>query len=134
LNWIELTFLLITNKSNSNRFSQIVYVDMGRGSANPVVLSVVTNGNNIGRKWKIKINMIPCNNLDMAPSGCLQYFRSPSAIVQSFNYGPPVSFVWLEFTIISCLFCINCMKIKQFLKYRTQEFLLKFNLLLVLKH
>jgi hypothetical protein len=85
--------LIELNKSNSNRFSQIVYVDMGRGSANPVVLSVVTNGNNIGRKWKIKINMIPCNNRDMAPSGCLQYFRSPSAIVQSFNYGPPVSFV-----------------------------------------
>ncbi|XP_054159772.1 uncharacterized protein LOC128957984 [Oppia nitens] len=70
--------------------NQHLYVDMGRGSANPVVLSVVTNGNNIGRKWKIKINMIPCNNLDMAPSGCLQYFRSPSAVVQSFNYGLPM--------------------------------------------
>ena len=65
-----------------------VYIDMGRGSANPVVLSVVSNGEKIVRKWKIKINMIPCNNLDMAPSGCMQYFRSPSAIVKSFNYGP----------------------------------------------
>lgn len=61
---------------------------MGRGSANPVVLSVVSNGEKIVRKWKIKINMIACNNLDMAPSGCMQYFRSPSAIVKSFNYGP----------------------------------------------
>ena len=42
-----------------------VYIDMGRGSANPVVLSVVSNGDRVTRKWKIKINMIPCNNLDM---------------------------------------------------------------------
>ncbi|XP_075681267.1 uncharacterized protein LOC113797916 [Dermatophagoides pteronyssinus] len=69
---------------------QHLYVDMGRGSANPVVLSVVTNGDMIGRKWKVKINMIPCNNLDMAPSGCLQYFRSPSSVIQSFNYGLPM--------------------------------------------
>lgn len=67
---------------------QHLYVDMGRGSANPVVLSVVTNGDMIGRKWKVKINMIPCNNLDMAPSGCMQYFRAPTAVVRSFNYGP----------------------------------------------
>jgi len=65
---------------------QHIYIDMGRGSANPVVLSVVSNGDRVTRKWKIKINMIPCNNLDMAPSGCLQYFRSPSALVKSFNY------------------------------------------------
>jgi len=69
---------------------QHLYVDMGRGSGNPVVLSVVSNGDKMIRKWKIKINMIPCNNLDMAPSGCLQYFRSPSAIVKSFNYGPKI--------------------------------------------
>jgi len=41
----------------------------------------------VTRRWKIKINMINCNNLDMAPSGCMQYFRSPSAVVRSFNYG-----------------------------------------------
>jgi len=69
---------------------QHIYIDMGRGSANPVVLSVVSNGDRITRKWKIKINMIPCNNLDMAPSGCMQYFRSPSAVIRSFNYGPPI--------------------------------------------
>jgi len=69
---------------------QHLYVDMGRGSANPVVLSVVSNGDRMERRWKIKINMIPCNNLDMAPSGCLQYFRSPSAVIQSFNFGPKI--------------------------------------------
>lgn len=46
----------------------LVYIDMGRGSANPVVLSVVSNGERVTRKWKIKINMIPCNNLDMGMS------------------------------------------------------------------
>lgn len=65
-----------------------MYIDMGRGSANPVVLSVVSNGDRVTRRWKIKINMINCNNLDMAPSGCMQYFRSPSAVIRSFNYGP----------------------------------------------
>lgn len=50
----------VTNVSVST-----VYIDMGRGSANPVVLSVVSNGERVTRKWKIKINMIPCNNLDM---------------------------------------------------------------------
>jgi len=69
---------------------QHIYIDMGRGSANPVVLSVVSNGDRVTRKWKVKINMIPCNNLEMAPSGCLQYFRSPSALVKSFNYGPKI--------------------------------------------
>lgn len=69
---------------------QHIYIDMGRGSANPVVLSVVSNGDRVTRKWKIKINMIPCNNLDMAPSGCLQYYRSPSAVVKSFNYGAKI--------------------------------------------
>lgn len=69
---------------------QHMYIDMGRGSANPVVLSVVSNGDRVVRKWKIKINMIPCNHLDMAPSGCMQYFRSPSATVKSFNFGPRV--------------------------------------------
>lgn len=34
--------------------------------------------------------MIPCNNIDMAPSGCMQYYRSPSAIIKSFNYGPRI--------------------------------------------
>lgn len=67
-----------------------VYIDMGRGSANPVVLSVVSNGDRVTRRWKIKINMINCNNLDMAPSGCMQYFRSPSAVVKSFNFGPRI--------------------------------------------
>jgi hypothetical protein len=61
---------------------------MGRGSANPVVLSVVSNGDRLSRRWKIKINMINCNNLDMAPSGCLQSYRAPSGVIRSFNYGP----------------------------------------------
>lgn len=71
---------------------QHLYVDMGRGSANPVVLSVITNdldANN--RKWKIRISFVKCDNYVMAPSGCLQYYRSPSDVIRSFNYGPKVS-------------------------------------------
>lgn len=42
-----------------------VYVDMGRGSGNPVVLSVVSNGDKMSRRWKIKISMIECGSLNM---------------------------------------------------------------------
>lgn len=75
-----------------NNPNQHVYIDVGNGAvnSNPVVLSIVTNGANQERKWKIKISMISCDSLNMAPSGCLQYFRSPSGIVQSFNFGPKV--------------------------------------------
>ncbi|KAL3233350.1 hypothetical protein MRX96_022862 [Rhipicephalus microplus] len=67
-----------------------LYVDMGRSSGNPVVLSVVSNGDKMTRRWRIKISMVQCNSLDIAPAGCLLYYRSPSAIVRSFNYGPMV--------------------------------------------
>ncbi|XP_023236193.1 uncharacterized protein LOC111635466 [Centruroides sculpturatus] len=67
---------------------QHLYIDMGRGSGNPVVLSVVSNGDKVARKWKVKISMIQCNSLDMAPPGCVQYFRSPSETIRSFNFGP----------------------------------------------
>lgn len=29
----------------------------------------------------------------MAPSGCMQYFRAPSDVVKSFNYGPSVIYL-----------------------------------------
>ncbi|XP_077529247.1 uncharacterized protein LOC144141581 [Haemaphysalis longicornis] len=69
---------------------QHLYVDMGRQSGNPVVLSVISRGGKRPRRWRIKISMIQCGSLDIVPPGCLQYFRSPSAIVRSFNYGQPV--------------------------------------------
>lgn len=64
-----------------------MYIDLGRGTANRVVLSIITNGIHISRTWKIKISQIPCGQLSMAPSGCMQYFRSPSDVIKSFNYG-----------------------------------------------
>ncbi|XP_017483593.1 PREDICTED: uncharacterized protein LOC108372422 [Rhagoletis zephyria] len=70
---------------------QHMYVDMGRGSANPVVLSVITNERDgINRKWKIKISFVKCDNYVMAPSGCLQYYRSPSDTIRTFNYGAKI--------------------------------------------
>ncbi len=63
---------------------------MGRKKRKNVIISVVTNGNNYGRKWRIKIFIISCDSLEMAPNGCLQYFQLPSALVQSFNFGPKV--------------------------------------------
>lgn len=73
---------------------------MGQGSKNPVVLSIVTNGARVLRKWKIKINMITCNSLDMAPSGCLQYYRSATDVIRSFNFGPKVCIDYLPDFIV----------------------------------
>jgi len=70
--------------------AQHLYIEMGRGNANPVVLSVMTNGNEHSRRWRIRVTFVPCDNFVMAPSGCLQFFRSPSAFVSSFNYGPAI--------------------------------------------
>ncbi len=28
----------------------------------------------------------------MAPSGCLQYYRAPTDVIQSFNYGPKMEY------------------------------------------
>ncbi|XP_076370293.1 uncharacterized protein LOC143256672 isoform X1 [Tachypleus tridentatus] len=67
---------------------QHMYVDLGSSSTNPVVLSVVSNSYKTTRRWQIKITMVKCNSLDMAPSGCLQYHRKPSEFVRSFNWGP----------------------------------------------
>lgn len=95
---------------------------MGRGSGNPVVLSVVSNGDRMVRKWKIKINMIPCNNLDMAPSGCLQYFRSPSAVVKSFNYGPKID---QRARYLSNLRYTSCVRVEEnfcAIKWQTEDF------------
>ncbi|XP_035205780.1 uncharacterized protein LOC118180828 [Stegodyphus dumicola] len=69
---------------------QHLYINMGRRSGNPVVLSVVSNGDRMIRKWKIKISLVSCNSMDMAPPGCLQYYRSPSETVRSFNFGPQI--------------------------------------------
>ncbi|XP_076330180.1 uncharacterized protein LOC143235834 [Tachypleus tridentatus] len=80
----ERTMILCGDNSG-----QHMYIDMGRESGNPVVLSVVSNGNKMTRRWKIKISKIKCQSLDMAPTGCLQYYRSPSELVRSFNWGSP---------------------------------------------
>ncbi|GIY99566.1 hypothetical protein CEXT_319641, partial [Caerostris extrusa] len=67
---------------------QHLYVDMGRGSGNPVVLSVVSNGDKMSRRWKIKNFYDRVWQSQYGPAGCLQYFRNPSDVVRSFNYGP----------------------------------------------
>ncbi|XP_013775019.2 uncharacterized protein LOC106459893 [Limulus polyphemus] len=69
---------------------QHMYIDMGRSrSSNPIVLSVITNGNKMTRTWRIKISMIRCKSLELAPTGCLQYYQKPSDVVRSFNWGLP---------------------------------------------
>ncbi|OTF77163.1 hypothetical protein BLA29_013008, partial [Euroglyphus maynei] len=36
--------------------------------------------------------MITCNSLDMAPSGCLQYYRAATDVIRSFNFGPKLEY------------------------------------------
>lgn len=49
---------------------------MGRGSGNPVVLSVVSNGDKMSRRWKIKISMIECGSLNMGKHALRLIFKT----------------------------------------------------------
>ena len=74
-------------------FDFVVYLESGRNAtkySEPIRLSIVTNGMNIGRKWRIKVVMVQCDSPLLAPNGCLQYFTYITGVVRSFNYGEQV--------------------------------------------
>ncbi|KAF2367174.1 CUB domain [Trinorchestia longiramus] len=65
---------------------QHMYVTLGPGTTTPPVLTAVTLGTDLDRKWKIKITQIPCNTPYTAPSNCLQYYTGVTGTVLSYNY------------------------------------------------
>ncbi|XP_015186546.1 PREDICTED: uncharacterized protein LOC107071777 [Polistes dominula] len=72
---------------NSN---QHVYADFN--GASPITISIGTNGDYpFDRRWNIRIQQIACDSLWRVPNGCLQYYKSISDTVTSFNYGTTVN-------------------------------------------
>ncbi|KAL0274704.1 UNVERIFIED_CONTAM: hypothetical protein PYX00_002768 [Menopon gallinae] len=62
---------------------QHIYYDVEdvRGDIN-IVMNLTREG--IGRLWEIKITQIEYRN--KAPTGCMQYFRQPSGVIQTMNF------------------------------------------------
>ncbi|XP_024878706.1 uncharacterized protein LOC112459044 isoform X2 [Temnothorax curvispinosus] len=66
--------------------NQHVYVDFN--GATPITISVDTNADYaFDRRWNIRIQQIACDSVCRAPNGCLQYYKTVSGTVMSFNFG-----------------------------------------------
>ncbi|XP_012527153.1 uncharacterized protein LOC105831515 isoform X2 [Monomorium pharaonis] len=66
--------------------NQHVYVDFN--GATPITISIDTNADYaFDRRWNIRILQIACDSVDRAPNGCLQYYKTVSGTVMSFNFG-----------------------------------------------
>ncbi|XP_020288575.1 uncharacterized protein LOC109857064 isoform X3 [Pseudomyrmex gracilis] len=66
--------------------NQHVYVDFN--GAAPITISVDTNADYaFDRRWNIRIQQIECDSVCRAPNGCLQYYKTVSGTVMSFNFG-----------------------------------------------
>lgn len=67
---------------------QHVYLNVDPVDTSKPLLFVVNAANDriFNRKWSIRITQIPCKSPVKAPPGCLQYFTTPSGVIESFNY------------------------------------------------
>nr|CAH0107938.1 unnamed protein product [Daphnia galeata] len=69
---------------------QHMYLDVPSSATNPTDLQLMFNfaagTGTIPRSWNIKIAMLPCGASYLAPKDCLQYFRSSTGLVRSFNW------------------------------------------------
>lgn len=64
---------------------QHIYVDYD--GSQPIILTFQTTDSYVfKRRWQLQLTQIPCESEERAPSGCLQYYKSPNGTVQSFNY------------------------------------------------
>ncbi|KYN08528.1 hypothetical protein ALC62_00512 [Cyphomyrmex costatus] len=64
----------------------VLYIDFN--GATPITISVDTNADFVfDRRWNIRIQQIACNSVCRAPNGCLQYYKTVSGTVMSFNFG-----------------------------------------------
>ncbi|XP_015116061.1 uncharacterized protein LOC107040478 [Diachasma alloeum] len=88
----DLDFLLVTGSARrvpricGENVGQHMYVDFNGN--NPITISVITNAAyRFARKWNLRVQQIACDSPWRAPSGCLQYYKTISGTVMSFNYG-----------------------------------------------
>ncbi|XP_008558691.1 uncharacterized protein LOC103579154 [Microplitis demolitor] len=85
-------FLLISGSASTvpricgENNNQHLYVDFN--GANPITISVDTNTDYaFARKWNLRLQQIACDSPWRAPNGCLQYYKTITGTVTSFNYG-----------------------------------------------
>lgn len=67
---------------------QHIYVDIGKGAKDSVMLNIALAGANsaMGRTWDIKVSQISCKSNERAPDGCLQYVTGRSGRFTTFSY------------------------------------------------
>jgi hypothetical protein len=64
--------------------AQHIYVDFGAGD---IAITIrASRGFPFKRRWNIQVTQIDCGSEFRAPSGCLQYYLTPTGTVTSFNY------------------------------------------------
>ncbi|EZA49837.1 hypothetical protein DMN91_005680 [Ooceraea biroi] len=90
--WCDFDVFLVSGGSSTvpricgENTNQHVYVDFN--GATPITISVDTNADYaFDRRWNIRIQQIACDSVCKAPNGCLQYYKSVSGTVMSFNFG-----------------------------------------------
>lgn len=65
-----------------------MYIDVGLGQSNPIILTMITSGPSFPRAWRIRVSQIPCNSVFRADTGCLQYYTGVNGRIRSFNFNP----------------------------------------------
>jgi len=66
---------------------QHLYVDVDPTSRGPTLEVDTSNaGGTFPRRWAIEVTQIQCDSVERAPTGCRQYYRTPSGTVKSFNF------------------------------------------------
>lgn len=66
-----------------NKFSMLVYLDIDE---EPLQVKFSLSGNLTARMWDISVVQLEID--DIAPPGCLQYHKSGTGIISTFNYTP----------------------------------------------
>jgi len=66
---------------------QHIYVPMGEsGSTTTADIKVGVVGDGFNRNWDILVSQIPCGTDYTPPSGCLQWYKSTSGTIKTFNF------------------------------------------------
>ena len=77
----------VTPDSGPSQLSIVLSLSASGGSAASAVgTSAAASGGGIDAIWSIRVYQYECSSPVLAPVGCLQYFRSVTGVVQSFNY------------------------------------------------
>ncbi|XP_068209808.1 uncharacterized protein [Palaemon carinicauda] len=89
-------FMIIATESGSNipticgnNNGQHMYVDLAPfGEVVEIIVDIALP--NPSTAWKIQVSQIPCNSMDKAPDGCLQYHTETVGVVKGFNFDSQV--------------------------------------------